>query len=169
MTMQTSIGPLHPDELDRVLPLCEAFCIEDRHRFDPDRVRAGLTGLLARPELGTTLVLRADGEPVGYAVVTLGWSLESGGLDALLDEVFLDPVHRGSGVGTALVEAAVDHARALGASRIFLEVEAHNDRARRLYERLGFDAETSQVLLRWLQPPPAVDDPPATGVAGSGP
>lgn len=155
MTIQPESGltlePMRADEVGTVLELCRAFCAEDGHPDDPERIRRGLVGLLSRPHLGTTLVLRRDGRPVGYAVVTLGWSLESGGLDALLDEVYLEPGLRGAGVGTALVEAAVAHARDdLGATRIYLEVEAGNDRARRLYERLGFEAEDSQMLLRWF-------------------
>jgi GNAT superfamily N-acetyltransferase len=151
MTMQTSVGPMRPEELDVVAGLSQAFCDEDRHPFDPDRVRTGLRGLLDRPGLGTTLVARLGGRPVGYAVVTLGWSLESGGLDALLDEVYLQPEQRGSGAGTALVEAAIDEAKRVGATRIFCEVEAHNARAGQLYRRLGFEAEDSQMFLRWLR------------------
>lgn len=146
-----SLEPMRADEVDAVLALCRAFCVEDGRPYDARRVGDGLTGLLGRPHLGTTLVLRREGRPVGYAVVTLGWSLESGGLDALLDEVYVEPGLRGAGVGTALVEAAVAHARDdLGARRIYLEVEAANERARRLYERLGFEAEDSQMLLRWF-------------------
>jgi GNAT superfamily N-acetyltransferase len=155
MQVGGDIGPLRADEVDAVVELCRAFCAEDRHPFDADRVRAGLVGLLERPHFGTTLVLRQGPTPVGYAVVTLGWSLESGGLDALLDEVYVTPDRRGGGVGTALITAALDHARALGARRAYLEVEASNPAARRLYRRLGFVAEDSQMMLRWFDGPPA--------------
>jgi GNAT superfamily N-acetyltransferase len=110
---------------------------------------------LERPWFGTTLVLAEGDHLLGYAVVTLGWSLESGGLDALLDEVYLDPSRRGRGIGSALIEQAVEQARELGARRIYLEVEAANGPARRLYERLGWQPEDSQMLLRWLTQPPA--------------
>jgi GNAT superfamily N-acetyltransferase len=150
MTMQAIIGPLRRDEVADLLPLCEAFCREDGHPFDADRVRRALVGLLDQPERGTTLVARHEGRPVGYAVVTLGWSLESGGLDALLDELYLVPEQRGAGLGASLVDAALELATRLGAARIFCEVEAGNDRARRLYERLGFEGEDSQMFLRWL-------------------
>lgn len=168
MTMQPSIGPLHPDEVDELLGLCRAFCAEDGHPYDEGRVRAAVVGLLAQPAYGTTLVARRRDRVVGYAVVTLGWSLEAGGLDALLDELYVVPDQRGGGAGRALVHAALDLARDLGARRVFCEVEAGNDRARRLYVGLGFEAETSQMYLRWLDD--GVAGPAgAPPVAGSGP
>jgi len=48
---------------------------------------------------------------------------------------------RGVGVGRALMEAAIAWAAAKGFERVELGVRASNDRARRLYERLGFVQE----------------------------
>jgi ribosomal protein S18 acetylase RimI-like enzyme len=49
--------------------------------------------------------------------------------------------HRGKGIGTALVRAAIDLAKAAGLTRIELTVREHNERAISLYERLGFVRE----------------------------
>jgi RimJ/RimL family protein N-acetyltransferase len=49
--------------------------------------------------------------------------------------------HRGKGIGTALVRAAIDMAKATGLTRIELTVREHNERAITLYERLGFVRE----------------------------
>jgi ribosomal protein S18 acetylase RimI-like enzyme len=46
--------------------------------------------------------------------------------------------HRGRGVGTALIAAALVGFQQVGLPRAYLEVTAHNDRAVRLYKRLGF-------------------------------
>ena len=48
------------------------------------------------------------------------------------------PDHRGRGVGGALVAAAVEAARRLGAHKLTLQVWPHNGAARRLYRRFGF-------------------------------
>jgi RimJ/RimL family protein N-acetyltransferase len=50
----------------------------------------------------------------------------------------VDERHRGSGVGTALMEAIVERARRNKAHKITLQVWPHNHPARRLYERFGF-------------------------------
>src|SRR2546430_6058444 len=51
------------------------------------------------------------------------------------------PDHRGKGVGKALVEWASEWARERGHRKIKLEVGEGNDRARHVYESLGFRAE----------------------------
>ncbi|MHC5904837.1 GNAT family N-acetyltransferase [Streptomyces sp. S6] len=48
---------------------------------------------------------------------------------------------RGTGVGRALVRAAIDRARTAGARRITLHVLGHNTPARKLYEGEGFAVE----------------------------
>lgn len=55
-----------------------------------------------------------------------------------INNVALRPALRGQGLGTALMHHVFAEARRLGATRATLEVRASNDRARRLYERLGF-------------------------------
>jgi ribosomal protein S18 acetylase RimI-like enzyme len=53
----------------------------------------------------------------------------------------VSPAHRRRGVGRALVHAAIRTARAAGARRLTLRVLAHNDDARALYARCGFEVE----------------------------
>ena len=51
------------------------------------------------------------------------------------------PEHRGRGIGTALIEAALVAAKASGLTRVELVVREGNGRAIALYERLGFARE----------------------------
>lgn len=50
------------------------------------------------------------------------------------------PSLQGRGLGRDLLDDLVDQARRDGSARIWLEVRASNERARRLYERYGFQA-----------------------------
>ena len=140
-----------------VVRLIEAYCAEDRHAFDEPLVRRALEPLLDGDRFGTVGVLdHPDASGLsGYGVLTWGYSLESGGVDALIDELFVDPAHRGTGLGTAIIEWLSHRATDAGASRILLEVEAHNPSARRLYERLGWVPESSTMMNRWLLKSPA--------------
>lgn len=53
--------------------------------------------------------------------------------------MYVRPEHRGRGLGAALLQAAVDHARDLpGVMQLHLGATAAAPGARRLYERLGF-------------------------------
>jgi RimJ/RimL family protein N-acetyltransferase len=136
-----------------LLPLIEEFYAVDHHDFVLDRVTAALDPLLADDRYGAVWLIErtaepADAVPLGYAVVTWGYSLEAGGVEAVLDEIFVR--ERGDGAGaSALAEICRRTARA-GASRIYLETEAANSRVRRFYARNGFELEDSVWMGRWL-------------------
>jgi ribosomal protein S18 acetylase RimI-like enzyme len=55
-----------------------------------------------------------------------------------IQNVGIIPAHRGRGLGTALITAALNGFQHAGLQRAYLEVTAQNDRAVRLYTQLGF-------------------------------
>lgn len=73
-------------------------------------------------------------EIVGYG----GLRAQERGGDADIQTIAVVPEHRGVGLGHSLLEALLDEARARGGDRVFLEVRADNEAARRLYEKFGF-------------------------------
>ncbi len=91
-----------------------------------------MAGLLDTPEYGAVWVLRDAGAIVGYLALCVGYSLELGGRDAFIDEVFVQPAYRGKGHGTRLIEAALETARASGVQAVHLTVERGNRKAAKL-------------------------------------
>ena len=67
----------------------------------------------------------------------------TGRLSADIQSVFVMPDQRGQGIGSALVEAASEHAAHLGSLRVTVQ---SGRRAVPVYERLGF--ESSRQLLQ---------------------
>jgi len=92
-----------------------------------------LRGLL---ESAAITVLLAEGE--GLVVSRFTPSLLSESLDCYLEEVYVVPSRRRCGIGTALIEAALRHARDRGAGYAYLGTGEDDVGARALYERLGF-------------------------------
>lgn len=113
----------------------------DGHPFDRDRVTSALEPLLADDSLGEVWVVSGERGLEGYAVVTWRYSIESGGRDALLDEMYVS--EPGSGTGSTLIEAVISAMRNRGLTRVFLETEIGNAAARRFYSRHGFSVEDS--------------------------
>ncbi len=76
--------------------------------------------------------------------------------DCWLEDLFVRRSARGAGLGRALVEAAVERARARGCGRVDLDAASDNHAALALYERVGFSAETASgarlLLLRLRLP-----------------
>jgi RimJ/RimL family protein N-acetyltransferase len=60
-------------------------------------------------------------------------------------DIEIDAKRRGKGYGTAVMKLVEERARELGKSRVGLHVFAHNEGARRLYERLGYGATNIQM------------------------
>lgn len=64
----------------------------------------------------------------------------------LIDGICVAEIHRGQGIGAALVTALIEEARSRGYRTIRLEVVDTNIRARALYERLGFTVTRSETI-----------------------
>ncbi|EJN59328.1 GNAT family N-acetyltransferase [Halogranum rubrum] len=87
-----------------------------------------------------TVAVDDDGSVVGYAFV-LPASLAFIWDAAVLNEVFVAPDYRGTGVADELMAAALDAARDmdLPLDRMVLDVDRENDRAQAFYDRYGFE------------------------------
>ena len=134
--------------MEELWPLLRAFYEIDQHEFDQERIERALTPLLIDDTHGQVWVLGEAGDLSGYAVVTWSWSLESGGRDSILDEIYV--ANRSSGAGSRLLSAALAGAREAGAQAVFLETESHNERVRGFYRRHGFAVEDSVWMSRML-------------------
>jgi len=133
-------------DLGALLALIREFYAVDNHVFDLARLQAALPPLLESDDRGVVWTLGTPAE--GYAVVTWGYSLESGGREALIDEIYVR--RRGAGLGGRLLSFILDDCRRRGICRIFLETESHNARVRSLYRRAGFTEDDSIWMSRWL-------------------
>lgn len=78
-----------------------------------------------------TLVAELDGERAGLATYRIA--------DDACELVTLDALRERSGVGTALIDAVAEEARAAGAERLWLITSNDNLPAVRFYQRRGLD------------------------------
>jgi ribosomal protein S18 acetylase RimI-like enzyme len=87
------------------------------------------------------VVAELDGRPIGWGKIDNPTSLPASRHVWHVTGLAVDPGHEGQGVGHALMEALIAEARARGGRRITLRVFSPNQRAQRLYKRLGFEIE----------------------------
>jgi GNAT superfamily N-acetyltransferase len=76
---------------------------------------------------------------LGFAVLRLRTSTYEQALEGYLAEMYVMPDHRGRGLGTVLLQAVIDDARAAGATYLDLTTTQADKSAIALYERFGFD------------------------------
>lgn len=94
--------------------------------------------LVGDASLGRVWLICTAGTAIGYMVLTLGFSLEYGGRDAFIDEIYIREPSRGQGIGTHALSFAEERCRALGVRALHLEVERANSGAYNVYRRVGF-------------------------------
>ena len=72
-------------------------------------------------------------------------------------QVSVSPEGQGRGLGAALVGIALASFREQGLASATLSVTAANERAHRLYERLGFSVQRAFAAHAWARPPAAIE------------
>ncbi|WP_282181062.1 GNAT family N-acetyltransferase [Aliiroseovarius marinus] len=135
------------DDLDRLLPLVAGFHAEAGIEQDDDTRRGALTPLLEGSPHGAIWMIGPRVAPVGYVAVSFGWSIEFGGIDAFLDEIYVRERVRGRGMGSEALAALSRALSGQGVKAMNLEVDADNERARALYERMGFQSRNRYHLM----------------------
>jgi ribosomal protein S18 acetylase RimI-like enzyme len=132
----TAVRRAEAADADAIGRLLDAFNREfDEATPGPDWLTERVLKLLATGDL--TILLAGDG-PDGLAVLRFRPSLWSNALEAYLAELYVTPERRGEGLGRALMQAAIELARAEGADYMDLGTGETDTAARALYESLGF-------------------------------
>lgn len=153
-TMNYTIRTATPADLNEMLalfPRLAAFELpprrnpEDLWHSDADLLTRWSRG--AAPQCIVQVAIDADNIICGVAMTQLREEMLSHAPSAHLEVVVVDSRAEGNGIGLALVAAAENIARERGALSITLHAFASNSRARRLYERLGYNGE----LIRYIK------------------
>ena len=96
----------------------------------------------------SSVLLIAVSERVIVGALTLVLFRIPTGLRAWIEDVIVDEAARGSGIGEALNQAAIERARAAGARTVDLTSRPSREAANRLYQRLGFVERETNVYRR---------------------
>jgi ribosomal protein S18 acetylase RimI-like enzyme len=118
----------------------------------PDRLPQGP----ATPDMWLRIVVDAHGTDVGS--LWLGWDPDRSGT-MFVWAVEIDEGFRGKGFGRAAMTSAEGLARDVGATAITLNVFGPNARARGLYESLGYDVTSVQMIKTLGVPDGAIGHP----------
>ncbi len=81
-------------------------------------------------------IFECDGVPCGFAMLSRTFSQEAGGISVTVEEIYIDPEYRNRGMGTQFFEFMKEN---IPAARYRIEVEEDNEKAKRLYEKMGFE------------------------------
>ena len=131
--------------------LVRAYYLEDGHTFREDCQPAALAALAAGEPFGRAWLVELAERRIGYVVLGWSFSIEAGGREACVDELYLVPEVRGRGLGGRVLALVEAEARSFGVRRIFLEVERRN-RVVGLYRRAGYVDHDRYLMSKLITP-----------------
>jgi GNAT superfamily N-acetyltransferase len=146
----TSISRVGEDDLDELLPLMRGYA--DFYEASPtDGQLLSLSrALIADPSREGVQFIARDGagHAIGFATVFWLWSTLSASRLGHMNDLFVAPEGRGSGVAEALIERCRAACLERGAPRLTWQTAKDNERAQKVYDRIGGHRE--EWLDYWL-------------------
>jgi GNAT superfamily N-acetyltransferase len=143
----TALRLARPDDLPKLLPLVEAYHDHIGRPSNADHRAAALAPLLEGNPLGVVYLIGPRIAPIGYVVISFGWSVEYGGMIGTVDEVFLRPSVRGRGIGHEVLSELPKALSDAGLKALHVRIPTDDEAAQRFYSRLHFKLRDGMVTL----------------------
>ena len=128
-------------DLEDLLPLIAAYRAFYQQRADERGERTFATEHLARGTSVVFLVRDARGRALGFVQLFPAFSTVYLGPSLILEDLYVDPSARRGGIATQLLQRAMEYAREVGATGMFLETAMDNVSAQKVYEAAGWTRE----------------------------
>lgn len=137
-------------DLDAIVPLFDRYRVFYGQQSDTELARNFLGERLKAGD--SKIFVGQCGETIcGFIQMYPSFSSTAAATIWVLNDLFVEPDTRGSGIATALLTQAVDHAKATGAHHLELATARDNVPARELYEKLGWIRD--EVFVHYYRAP----------------
>jgi GNAT superfamily N-acetyltransferase len=136
-------------DLGELLPLMRGYC--DFYEVVPSdgELLTLSRALIADPEKeGVQLLARQEGRAVGFATIFWSWATTSAERIGVMNDLFVAPEARGTGVAEALIEACRAECATRGVRKLTWQTAPGNAAAMKVYDRVG--ATREQWVDYWL-------------------
>ena len=149
--MDPTFKPAEESDIGTILQFMRRLYAQDGMPFDEPIARRTLAGIVQDRSLGRVWMIGDGPEPIGYMILTLGYSLEYRGRDAFVDELFIREDRRRMGIGRKAVQVLEQACRELEVRALHLEVERPNLAAQELYRKFGFVDHDRYLMTRHIK------------------
>jgi ribosomal protein S18 acetylase RimI-like enzyme len=132
------ISRVAEQDLAELLPLMRGYC--DFYEVTPsdDELLALSRALIADPERdGVQLLARDGAEALGFATIYWSWATTIASRIGVMNDLYVAPAARGTGAAELLIRACVEECRRHGAAELTWQTAPDNERAQRVYDRVG--------------------------------
>jgi GNAT superfamily N-acetyltransferase len=133
------VRPAGASDREAAHRLLTAQLVEHHLPADPDGISRGIDHALAPGSPAWLWLAEREGRAVGVFLANQIVSVERGGFALWVEELYVVPGERRTGIARALLARVCDHARRQGVRSIELEVVPTQSAALALYRALGFE------------------------------
>jgi GNAT superfamily N-acetyltransferase len=131
---EVDVRPIQERELEDLLPLVAGYQRFYGAEPDLERNRRFFSRFLHPSDEGLLLGAWVDGRLAGFATLYWFFSSTKAADSVLMNDLFVREDVRGSGIGRALIQSALDEARRRGAAHLEWFTAPDNLKAQRLYD-----------------------------------
>lgn len=135
--MPITIHSASAADIPELVALMREFYGDANYALDEAWASSSFAALLGDSSRGAAWIAREDGVPAGHIVLALRHSMEFGGTDGFIDDLFVRASHRRRGLGGALMDELFRECHRRGVLAVHVETGFDNEAAKALYDRHG--------------------------------
>lgn len=145
--MSAALHLAKPQDLEKLMPLVAAFHSEMGFIGEETAIERALIPLLEGSPYGAIYLMGPARAPMGYVVLTFSWSIELGGMDGFIDEIYLRPAVRGRGIALETLQSLRKTLQSAAVKALHLEVQRDNEAMQKLYRKARFELREDYCLM----------------------
>ena len=137
---------LKHSDIEIIVPMMQDFYAIDNYPIESETSKKLFQTFIEDNNLGQCWLIFHNGITVGYVILTYVFSFEYQGKIAFLDELYLNENARGKGIGKVALKFVHDRALQNDLKVVYLEIESHNEVAKKLYLTNDFIIHNRQLM-----------------------
>jgi len=145
-SMSAVVRSAAKNDIPVIVELMREFYAESKLSLDGDWAVRSFDQLLQSTERGAAWISFRGSDPAGYVVLTTRHSMEFGGLDGFVDDLFVRPAFRRQGVGASLLTELFRECSKRHVLAVHVEIGSDNAPAQALCRRFGLSDNGRQLF-----------------------
>jgi len=145
--MNHGILKANTSDIPELSEMMKDFYAIDFYPFDEKVTTDNFQKFINEEKYGGCFKIIFEDEIAGYLILVKYFSFEFGGEILFLDELYVKPEFQGKSLGKKALEFVKDYSVENDFRVVLLEIENHNEKAKKLYEYYGFKNHKRSLMI----------------------
>ncbi|TDX87030.1 GNAT family N-acetyltransferase [Epilithonimonas xixisoli] len=145
--MKHEILKANLSDIPELSQMMRDFYAIDLYPFDEKVTMDNFNKFITEEKYGNCFKILSEGQMAGYIILVKYFSFEFGGEILFLDELFIKSDFQGKSLGKKALEFVKNYSVENGFKVVLLEIENHNEKAKKLYENYGFQNHKRSLMI----------------------